>query len=423
MPNGWNKITLSEFILLQRGFDLPEYSRKNGKVPVVASTGIVGYHDSFQVKGPGVVIGRSGSIGGGQYIEADFWPLNTTLWVKDRKGNDIHYIYYLLKSIDFSIFNAGSGVPTLNRNHLDNIKVFAPPLAEQHAIAHILGTLDDKIELLRRMNKTLEEMARALFKSWFVDFDPVRAKMDGRWTRGGSLPGMPAGMRDLWPSRLVDSELGEIPEGWRVGVVKDVAKSIFSGGTPDTRKAEYWDGNIPWFSSGETRELLITSTEKYISQKGVDESSTRKSVYGDILIASAGQGNTRGQTSFNTIETYINQSVVAIRTDKDKSNPLWLFLNLSNRYEEMRNISDSHSSRGSLTTKLLETMPLILPSKELVDQFFILVNGNINKWIANLIGIKTLMQIRDTLLPKLVSGEVRVPEKRVAEMQKGREGE
>ena len=169
-----------------------------------------------KVGGPGVVIGRSGSLGGGQYIKDDFWPLNTTLWVKDFKGNDRHFCYYLLKSLDLAHFNAGSGVPTLNRNHIHPLPVLCPPLPEQRAIAHILGTLDDKIELNRRMNETLEGMARALFKSWFVDFEPVRAKVDGRWRRGQSLPGMPAELYDLFPDGMVDSELGEVPEGWEV---------------------------------------------------------------------------------------------------------------------------------------------------------------------------------------------------------------
>ncbi len=117
------KIPLQNVLVLQRGFDLPSQDRTTGIFPVVASTGVIGQHNVSQVRGPGVVIGRSGSIGGGQYIEKDFWPLNTTLWVKDAKGNDMKYIYYLLKSIDFSIFNNGTGVPTLNRNHLNAIQV------------------------------------------------------------------------------------------------------------------------------------------------------------------------------------------------------------------------------------------------------------------------------------------------------------
>ena len=204
----WCATTIGEVVTLQRGFDLPTTERKPGNYPVIASTGAAGTHNEAVVRGPGVVIGRSGSLGGGQFIKHDFWPLNTTLWVKNFKGNDPRFCYFLLKSLDLAQFNVGSGVPTLNRNHVHPLPVRLPPLREQRAVAHILGTLDDKIELNRRMNETLEAMARALFKSWFVDFDPVRAKMEGRNT------GLPQHLADLFPDRLVESELGEMPEGW-----------------------------------------------------------------------------------------------------------------------------------------------------------------------------------------------------------------
>ena len=118
------------------------------------------------------------------------------------------------------------GVPSIAQpvSYLRTIEIPLPPLPEQRAIAHVLGTLDDKIELNRRMNETLESMARALFKSWFVDFEPVRAKMEGRWRRGESLPGLPAEHYDLFPDRFVDSELGEIPEGWEVKALGEVVQ-------------------------------------------------------------------------------------------------------------------------------------------------------------------------------------------------------
>jgi len=156
------RVSLAEAVVLQRGFDLPTGKRITGEVPVVASTSIVGFHNESAVEGPGVVIGRSGSIGGGQWIDSDFWPLNTTLWVKDFKGNDPRFIYFLLRSIDFSPFNAGSGVPTLNRNHLSGIEVALPPLPEQRAIAEILGALDDKIESNRRFVELGVRLARVL---------------------------------------------------------------------------------------------------------------------------------------------------------------------------------------------------------------------------------------------------------------------
>ena len=134
---------------------------------------------------------------------------------------DETFFYYLLRYLKPNFVGIARNKQTTGLGHvtkrdLQSIEVSLPPLPEQRAIAHVLGTLDDKIELNRRMNETLEEMARALFKSWFVDFDPVRAKMEGRWRRGESLTGLPAELYDLFPDRLVGSELGEIPEGWEV---------------------------------------------------------------------------------------------------------------------------------------------------------------------------------------------------------------
>jgi len=158
------------------------------------------------------------------------------------------------------------------------------------------------------------------------------------------------------------TEIGWIPEGWEVKRISEVTEQIFSGGTPDTRKPEYWDGNIPWLSSGETSNKFIRTTERKITELGVKNSSTRLAKFGDVVVASAGQGYTRGQASFCLIDTYINQSVVALRAKKEKLVPLFLFYNLLSRYPELRNISDTHSSRGSLTTKLLANLNINLPS-------------------------------------------------------------
>ncbi len=144
-----------------------------------------------------------------------------------RPGFDSEFLYYWVRAHvdDLRRYASGSTFQELTGSALAQIRIRVPPLPEQRAIAHILGTLDDKIELDRRMSQTLEQMARALFKAWFVDFEPVRAKMEGRWQRGQSLPGLPAHLYDLFPDRLADSELGEIPEGWRVlelGLVMEI---------------------------------------------------------------------------------------------------------------------------------------------------------------------------------------------------------
>ncbi|EHT4127388.1 restriction endonuclease subunit S [Escherichia coli] len=415
-------IPLNEFITLQRGFDLPQDKRIKGDIPVIASTGIVGYHNEEKVQAPGVVIGRSGSIGGGQYITNNFWPLNTTLWVKDFKGHHPRFVYYLLKSIDFSQFNVGSGVPTLNRNHLSGVLVADTSYSYEKEVSNVIGILDDKINLNKKINQTLEQMSQTLFKSWFVDFDPVidnaldagnpipealqsRAELRQKVRNSADFKPLPAEIRSLFPSEFEETELGWVPKGWKIDNIGGLSDKIFSGGTPNTSTEEYWNGALNWFSSGETRNALIIETEKKITATGVKNSSTRLSVAGDILIASSGQGHTRGQTSLNTIDTYINQSVVCIRPIKP-SYSTWLYFNLSSRYTEMRAISDSHSIRGSLTTKLISSMKVASPTDELISLFDINCSVFISKIKNNLELSRELKKLRDTLLPKLISGEL-----------------
>ena len=415
-------IPLNEFITLQRGFDLPQDKRIKGDIPVIASTGIVGYHNEEKVQAPGVVIGRSGSIGGGQYITNNFWPLNTTLWVKDFKGHHPRFVYYLLKSIDFSQFNVGSGVPTLNRNHLSGVLVADTSYSYEKEVSNVIGILDDKINLNKKINQTLEQMSQTLFKSWFVYFDPVidnaldagnpipealqsRAELRQKVRNSADFKPLPAEIRSLFPSEFEETELGWVPKGWKIDNIGGLSDKIFSGGTPNTSTEEYWNGALNWFSSGETRNALIIETEKKITATGVKNSSTRLSVAGDILIASAGQGHTRGQTSLNTIDTYINQSVVCIRPIKP-SYSTWLYFNLSSRYTEMRAISDSHSIRGSLTTKLISSMKVASPTDELISLFDINCSVFISKIKNNLELSRELKKLRDTLLPKLISGEL-----------------
>lgn len=148
---------------------------------------------------------------------------------------------------------------------------------------------------------------------------------------------------------------------WQTVKLKDVCENIFSGGTPDTRKLEYWNGEFHWLSSGETRNRFIATTEKTITQMGITNSSTRLVNIGDVLIASAGQGKTRGQTSFALINTYINQSIIALRANRTKLNPLYLFYLLNGKYDFLRNMSDANSIRGSLTCKMFENIDIYLP--------------------------------------------------------------
>ena len=204
----WQEASLGEVIELKRGYDLPQRKRIPGSVPLVSSSGVTYYHTEAKVRGPGVVTGRYGILGEVFFVPSDFWPLNTALYVRDFKGNDPRFISYFLRGLDFSAYSDKAAVPGLNRNHLHQAEVRYPTdITEQRAIAHVLGTLDDKIELNRRMNETLEAMARALFKSWFVDFDPARAKMGGAGGGASLSPASP-------PTSTTSSQTGWCPRRW-----------------------------------------------------------------------------------------------------------------------------------------------------------------------------------------------------------------
>lgn len=166
---------------------------------------------------------------------------------------------------------------------------------------------------------------------------------------------------------MVESELGMIPKGWEVGIFKDTSIKIYSGGTPNTSEENYWNGLLPWMSSGETRNNFITDTEKHITELGVKKSSTKLANKYNTVIASAGQGFTRGKTSLLLIDTYINQSLITVEPKIHFE--FFNYVNIKGRYEELRAISDSHSIRGSLTTKMILALPTIIPREEILIRF------------------------------------------------------
>lgn len=370
--------------------------------------------------------------------------VSTKFMVLEAKGPVIpEYLYLVLTSqeceSEFKIIaDSRSGTfPQITFDSVSHYPIKYPFKSIQKKIFEFDGALTGRIKINNDINQTLEEMAKALFKSWFVDFEPVKAKIaaleEGCSQEDATIAAMSAisgkdadtlavfererpeqhselkATAELFPSAMQESELGAIPEGWRSGTVTNVTDKVFSGGTPTTSKSEYWNGEFKWFSSGETRNSVITNTEKTITKLGVEQSSTKESVLGDVLIASAGQGHTRGQTSLNMINTYINQSVVAVRP-KNKIFTCWLYMNLRSRYEEMRAISDSHSSRGSLTTKLVSGMPVIIPSENILQKFEKSIFPLFDSVKHRQREIDSLTQLRDTLLPKLLSGEIALPE-------------
>lgn len=324
----------------------------------------------------------------------------------NRQHADPGYLLYALqsKTVQHEIgVNEGTGstVSNLRIPLLEALRIPTRPVPEQRAISEILGTLDDKIELNRRMNETLEAMARALFQSWFVDFDPVRAKAEGR------DPGLPQPHADLFPGSFEDSELGEIPRGWRVKSFADTIE-ILGGGTPKTSVKDYWGGDIPWFSvvdAPAVSEVWVVDTEKKISNAGVENSSTRVLPVGTTIISARG---TVGRIALVGTPMAMNQSCYGLR---GLSGTLGFFSYFSTRELVVRLQQHAHGSVfDTITRDTLAGVSVVEPPMGLVEQFELGVAPWLDRILVGLQEARTLATLRDTLLPKLISGELRVPD-------------
>ncbi|WP_318437726.1 restriction endonuclease subunit S [Photobacterium leiognathi] len=410
MSFDWPLKRISEVANFENNKRIPlkslDREKRQGIYPYYGASGVVDHIDDFIFDGRYLLISEDGenlrtrNTPIAFQASGKFWVNNHAHILSEKEEGILDYLEYYFSVLNIGAYITGAVQPKLNKANLDKIEIPIPPKDERLKLNNILNSLKYKVALNSETNQTLEQMAQAIFKSWFVDFDPVKAKMNGEQPEG-----MDTATASLFPEKLVESELGLIPDGWDACLIENVTSKVFSGGTPATKNDEFWGGDLPWLSSGETRNNFIIETEKYITEAGVKGSSTKASAYGDILIASAGQGHTRGQTSFNSIDCYINQSIVALRAATNVS-AYWLYYCLERRYDEMRSVSDSHSSRGSLTTKLLKGMPAIMPSKDIVNAFDSLVEPLVRKQIANSNQNTELSALRDTLLPKLLSGEL-----------------
>ena len=220
----WKEVTLGDICVLNYGKALTAKNRIDGDIPVYSSAGITGYHNSPLVESEGIIIGRKGSVGTVYYSVSPFFCIDTAYYVLPNEDYNLKYLFYRLKSLGLENMNEDSAVPGLNRDTAYAQKFLFPPYDEQLRIADTLSSLDGKIEVNNNINKNLEEIAQAIFKSWFVDFEPFQ---DGKFE---------------------DSEFGKIPNGWRVGTISDLG-DVIGGSTPSKAQAEYYtDDGIAWIT-------------------------------------------------------------------------------------------------------------------------------------------------------------------------------
>jgi type I restriction enzyme, S subunit len=331
------------------------------------------------------------------------FPDSVVGFIADGSRCDVIFVEYMFRYLRSSLQHEASGSvqDNINLATLDRLRFPLPPLPEQRTIAHILGSLDDKIELNRRMNETLEAMGRALFKSWFVDFDPVRAKVEGRQPAG-----MDAETAALFPDAFEDMELGELPRGWKIGKVRDLCLRVENGGTPRRDRPQYWEpGTIPWLTSGEVRQSIVVETENFISPEGLANSNAKLWSVGTTVIAL--YGATAGQVCFIAKEMCANQACCGLTPTENTR--FFTYLYTSSSVEAFAQQARG-SAQQNLSQQIVADFPALIPEPCILQGFDKLVQPLFGKWIANLNESRTLAALRDALLPKLLSGEVQVKE-------------
>ena len=371
----WRDATLGEIVTLKRGYDLPTRLRRDGPYAIVSSSGVTGTHDTAKVHPPGVVTGRYGTLGAVWYVDEPFWPLNTTLYVQDFKGNHERYIAYLLEALDLGMLVSSAAVPGINRNHLHPLRVRVPDKPLQLSIATALGALDDLIENNRRRIEILEEMARLLYREWFVHL---------------RFPGH----EDV---ELVDSDFGPIPKGWGQTCLAE-ACSLVMGQSP---KSEYYNDigeGLPFHQGVSDFGHRFPTHTKWTT---VDN---RVAERGDILFSVRAPV---GRINVAPDRLVVGRGLSAIRALDEHQN--FLLMQLKDKFAVEDSIGGG-TIFNAVTKKDMESIVLLRPTSLVVGEFEAAV-APMADLVANLSQQNiALREARDLLLPRLVSGELDVPE-------------
>jgi type I restriction enzyme S subunit len=391
MKQSWPEVTLGDVITLKRGYDLPNNARRDGVVPIVSSSGVTGYHDEAKIDGPGVVTGRYGTLGEVFLITERFWPLNTTLYVQDFKGNDPAFISYFLRTLNLASQNTAGAVPGLNRNALHMLRASVPPLPTQRKIAAILSAYDDLIENNTRRVRVLEDMARALYREWFVEY-----RYPGHET-----------------AEFFEDEQGRRPKGWEWVTVGDVA--LVHRGRSYKKENLVEVGGMPFINL------------KCIQRDGGFRTDGIKRYDGPLKATQTVMANdiVMGVTDMTQERRIVARAARIPRLDEPAAVSMDLvkiqpradiadsYLYGMFRFSDFADEVKLHANGANvlhLNPERITSFELALPPKDLRDRYGQLASGIYSNIDVLNLRNDNLRRTRDLLLPRLVSGELDVSE-------------
>lgn len=376
--NEWETYKLEQVLEVKYGKD--HKSLSDGSIPVYGSGGIMRYADTALYNDTSILIPRKGTLNNLFFLDKPFWTVDTMFYtILNKELIDPKFLFYKLTTFNYSEMNVGTAVPSMTVQVLNELEITIPQKPIQERISFILSTIDDKIENNLATNQTLEEIARTLFKDWFVNFNYPNA--DGN---------------------LKQSEFGEIPESWEIGTLGDIYKTT-SGGTPSRSKPEYYEnGSIGWVKSKELNNSFIIDTEEKITEDALKNSSAKFLPKHSVLIAM--YGATVGEIGIITEKFTCNQAICAfLPNEQYPFSFIYNFLLNSKQDIISRAVG---SAQQNISQQLLLQYKLVIPPSELVQEYHRIIFPLFQKVQDNIEENKSLKDLRDSLLPKLISGEI-----------------
>lgn len=402
MSSEWRESTWGDEISLEYGKGIRGYKDADGPIPVFGTNGQVGWTEDPLADGPGIILGRKGAYRGTHYSKSPFFVIDTAYYVKPKSQLNMRWLYYSVIHHRLGSIDDGSPIPSTTRAAVYVRKFKIPDDDTQHAIAKILGDLDDKIDLLRDMNRTLEEIARAVFRAWFVDFEPIRAKAEG----ATSFRGMPQDLFDTLPDSFGPSEIGEIPTGWTLGCVADVVKldrtSIKPFENPDKT---YQHFSLPAYDRNQEADLELGSTIKSGKYAVPQDTVLFSKLNPRIPRVWLPRLEVKGYQQIASTEFL----VCIAREGWSRPYAYCLFTQPPFIDGLTKQASGTSNSHQRVKPDQFEAVKVPVPPQALRDYFAGVGTGLLNRVIANREERSSLASIRDTLLPKLISGELEAP--------------
>lgn len=383
------KIKLGDIIDFKNGKSV---KKSDGVIPIYGGNGILGYTDKSNFSHT-IVVGRVGAYCGSIYVEENScWVSDNAIAGVPKEGQDLTYLYYVLKSLNLNSKQIGSSQPLITQSMLRDMVVdIEINIEKQKRIANSISIIDQKIQINNQINQELEAMAKTLYDYWFVQFDFPDQNGNPYKSSGGKM--------------VYHPELKlEIPEGWGVDKIEDIAKTG-SGGTPKSTNVSYYsNGEIPWINSGELEQTVITSTSNFITEEGLNNSSAKLFPSGTILVAM--YGATAGKVSFLTFEASTNQAICAIML-KDIRMRYYLKNVIEDLYQYLVKLSTG-SARDNLSQDMIKNIKVVIPSNDILDRFYDFSNNIIKEITKKQQENEQLTQLRDWILPMLMNGQVKV---------------